>query len=991
VLSIGSLAINPNNPDEIWAGTGEGNPRNSLTGGYGIYKSIDGGENWKCMGLEETRNIHRVLINPQNTDIIYAGAIGSPWGDSENRGVYKTTDGGKTWKKVLYINEKTGPGDLVMDPSNPNKIIAGMWEHRRLPWFFESGGKGSGIYISHDGGGNWKKVTSKDGIPEGNIGRTGLAIAPSDANRVYAWIESSENAIYRSDNGGLQWRKVASENIGNRPFYYADIFVDPKDPDRIYSLYSGVTKSEDGGKTFETFMRSIHPDHHAWYINPDNSDYLIDGNDGGLAISRDRGKSWYHVKSLPLGQFYHISVDMDMPYHVMGGLQDNGSWRGPGYIWQRGGINNMYWDFLMGGDGFDVITDESNNRFGYAMSQGGSLGRFDALTGHTKRIRPTHPEGKKLRFNWNAAIAHDPFDDKTIYYGSQYVHKSTDRGNNWDIISPDLTTNDPEKQKQNKSGGITIDATGAENHCTILTIAPSPIQKDVIWVSTDDGNLYLTTDGGNEWEKLNEKLKDVPVGSWIPQIQASSYNPGEAWVVINNYRRNDFNPYLYYTNNFGKSWELKVDKNQIFGYTLCIKQDPVVPELVFLGTEYGMYFSIDKAQTWTKWTNDFPNVSTMDMVIHPREHDLVIGTFGRAVYVLDDIRPLRQLASEGIKILDKKIHAFEIPDSYMLNFKSAPGYYSPGHGLFNGENRQQGAIITYSIKDVIKKKKEKKSEQQTSEQQTSEQSNRRRPNTQGRGARSQSGNNNIETVKIEIFNIDGEKIRSLEDSPKPGINRTSWGFEEKGYRRLGSAKPQAGGREAGGSRVLPGTYTVKISYAGESSTTKVNVKMDPRIEYSVSDLIAQKELDVKIQGYISVLNDAIDRIKEAQVSISAIEKQIPVKVEDQIADIRKKTKTIQAKLQSILSKVVSERQSRRGGSSNISSELRSVSSGIFGGYEAPGRNLLTNLNRIEKDIIKFLDSYNSFFTTEWPEYKRYINESELSQFTDKNFEKLKIF
>lgn len=1005
VISIGALVINPNNPDEIWVGTGEGNPRNSLNGGYGLYKSIDGGENWKFMGLGETRNIHRIIINPQNTDIVYIGAIGSPWGDSEHRGVYKTTDGGENWEKVLYINEKTGPGDLVIDPENPNKLIAAMWEHRRWPWFFESGGKSSGIFISHDGGKNWKKSTSKDGLPEGELGRIGLAIAPSDADRVYAWVESKENAMYRSDNGGTSWRKVATESIGNRPFYYADIFVDTKDPDRIYSLYSGVTKSEDGGLTFQSFMRGIHPDHHAWYIHPDNPDFMIDGNDGGAAITRDRGATWYMVKNLPLGQFYHINVDMDLPYHVMGGLQDNGSWRGPAYIWQRGGINNMYWDNLMGGDGFDVVPDSSNSRYGYAMSQGGSLGRYDALTGHTKRIRPTHPEGKKLRFHWNAAIAHDPFDKTTIYYGSQYVHKSTDRGNNWEIISPDLTTNDPEKQKYDKSGGITIDATGAENHTTIISIAPSPVQKGVIWVGTDDGNLQLTKDGGKTWTNFANKLKDVPECSWIPQIHVSAHNAGEAWVVVNNYRRNDFKPYLFYTNNFGKSWEQKTDESQIWGYNLCVVQDPVEPNLVFLGTIFGMYFSIDKGDTWTQWTNGYPNVSTMDMVIHPREHDLVIGTFGRAIYILDDIGPLRHLAAQGAGILDKTIHAFDIPDAYMVSQKSAPGYYSPGHGDFSGENRSTGAVISYSVKEIIKKERPARENQQQADPEMAARAARfqamggGRAGRQGTGRRPGGANSNVESVQIEIIDSEGKSIKKLQHNPVVGINRTQWNFDETAPTALGATaqsgqSPTARYRRGGGSRVLPGTYTVNISYGEKTETTTVNVHMDPRVEFSINNLIAQKTLTSDIQKHVVVLNEAINRIRLAQEAVTSIEAQLPKGREARAAkDLIDKTGDIKEKLSTLMGKVMTDRSQggRRGrGVDNISSNMSTITSAISGGFEAPGPNIMGHVERLEKKIIKFIDDYNSFFESYWPEYKEFINNADLSPFKDKSFEKLKI-
>jgi photosystem II stability/assembly factor-like uncharacterized protein len=419
VSSIGALDIYQANPDIIWVGTGEGNPRNSLNSGAGVYRSIDGGKTWELKGLEKTRNIHRIIIDPENPDIVYAGAIGSPWGPHPERGVYKTTDGGKTWKQILYTNDLSGVGDMVMDPVNPNKLVVAMWEHQRWPWFLKSGGEGSGLYITWDGGENWKKLTDKEGMPKGEIGRIGLAIPRCNNKRIYALIECSKNALYRSDDGGHSWIKTTDQNVSNRPFYYHEIHADPLDDDRVYNLYSSVSKSEDGGLTFESFSsRAIHPDRHAWYINPLNNNFIIDGNDGGLAISHDRGVTWRFVTNLPLGQFYHVNWDLDFPYNVYGGLQDNGSWYGPSNILQRGGIQYFHWQMVMGGDGFDMMADSSDNRYGYAMSQGGNVGRFDRTTGDTKDIQPIHPEGSKLRFNWNSAIAHDPFDKKRSISGA---------------------------------------------------------------------------------------------------------------------------------------------------------------------------------------------------------------------------------------------------------------------------------------------------------------------------------------------------------------------------------------------------------------------------------------------------------------------------------------------------------------------------------------------------------------------------------------------
>ncbi|MDH4058405.1 MAG: hypothetical protein OEU76_06550, partial [Cyclobacteriaceae bacterium] len=702
-LSIGAIAIQQDNPSVVWVGTGEGNPRNSLNGGNGLYKTLDGGKTWKKVGLENTRHIHRVIIDPKNPNTVYVGAIGSPWGEHPERGVYKTTDGGATWKRILFVDNKTGCGELVMDPSNPNKLFANMWEHRRKPWTFSSGGPSSGLYVTYDGGDNWKKLTSKEGLPEGDVGRMGLAIAKSQPNIVYALIESKKNALYRSVDGGAKWTMINDkEEIGDRPFYYYEIYVDPKNENRLYTIFSRVNVSEDGGKSFRQLIAysGVHPDHHAWWIHPENPSLIINGNDGGLNISRDMGKTWVFADNIPVGQFYHVSVDMEHPYNVYGGMQDNGSWAGPAYVWRNGGIRNYYWQEMYFGDGFDVSPDPDDSRYGYAMSQGGNLARYDLKTGFTKFVRPTHPDADmKLRYNWNAAIAQDPSNNSTLYYGSQFLHKSTNKGDSWEIISADLTTNDPEKQKQHESGGMTMDATGAENHCSILAIAPSAVKQGVIWVGTDDGQVQVTTDGGKTWNNVSSKIVGMPKNAWVPQIQASAYNAGEAFVVVNNYRMFDYKPYLFRTKDYGSTWESLVTPAQVgeSNYALSVVQDPVEPKLMFLGTENGLFVSIDAAKNWTKWTNEFPaGVPAIDLVIHPREYDLVIGTFGRAISVLDDIRPLREMAKSS-QVVNKPVHVFTPPDAYLVSIQQPSGPRFDADAVFNGQNRPTGAMISYIV------------------------------------------------------------------------------------------------------------------------------------------------------------------------------------------------------------------------------------------------------------------------------------------------------
>jgi photosystem II stability/assembly factor-like uncharacterized protein len=743
------------------------------------------------MGLEKTRHIHRIVINPNNSDIVYVGAIGSPWGPNPERGVYKTTDGGKSWKQILYNSETTGVADMVMDPNNPDKIFVAMWDHQRWPWFFNSGGEGSGIYMTLNGGDTFSKVTG--GLPD-KIGRVGLAIANSRTEYVYAYVESETNAIYRSTDGGFNWEKRGMENIGNRPFYYAEIYVDPSNENRLFTLFSGINMSEDGGLTFPTAIgESVHLDHHAWYINPKNHKHMIDGNDGGLAITYDLGKTWRHITNLPVGQFYHIAVDMEKPYNIYGGMQDNGSWRGPAYTWYNGGIINEFWDFLIGGDGFEALPVPGNPDLCYAQSQGGALRRINLITGEDKSIRPSGEDNQSLRFNWNAAIAQDPFDKNTIYFGSQFVHKSLTNGDKWEVISPDLTSNNPEKLKQRQSGGLTIDATGAENHCTILAISPSKHKEGVIWAGTDDGKVQLTINGGETWTDLTKNIKGMPLNAWVPAIKVSEVNPGEAFVVVNNYRQGDYSAYLFKTTNYGQSWERLIDDNDVWGYVLSFVQDPVEGKLLFAGTEYGLFVSFDGGNNWNKWTVGYPTVSTSDLIIHPREHDLVIGTFGRSIWVLDDIRPLRELAKKGDELLRSSVAVIEPPAGLVAQTRNLPGYYYRADAMFQGENRDNSAMITLYSKD-----------------------------------------DRSEKTNLIIKDENGNKIRSLEVDLKRGFNRVAWNVDMEPPQYPGMIQSQQNpGRnrffQMRGASVMPGEYTITVSEGDLTSEAKISVENDPRI------------------------------------------------------------------------------------------------------------------------------------------------------------------
>jgi photosystem II stability/assembly factor-like uncharacterized protein len=987
LASIGAIAINQQNPSEIWVGTGEGNPRNSHNSGEGIYKSIDGGKSWKLMGLKNTRTIHRIYVDPHHTNTVYVAAMGSAWGPNPERGVYKTTDGGESWEKVLFVNDSTGCADLVMDPSNPNKLIAAMWEFGRKPHFFNSGGKGSGLYLTYDGGKTWKKLSPKEGLPKGNLGRIGLAIAPSKPNIVYALIEAKKNALYRSTDGGESWSMRADKDIGNRPFYYADIFVDPQNENRIFNLWSYLSVSEDGGKTFNTLRQfyGLHPDHHAFWIHPEDPDFIMEGNDGGLNITRNGGKNWRFVENLPLAQFYHINYDMEIPYNVYGGLQDNGSWVGPAYVWKYGGIRNYDFQEMLFGDGFDVVPRRDNPRYVYAMYQGGNVSYVDRKTGKSTYIQPFHPDGEELRFNWNAGIAADPFNDCGVYFGSQYLHKSLDCGQSWEIISPDLTTNDTSKQKQHLSGGLTIDDTRAENFTTIVSIDPSPIDENVIWVGTDDGNLQLTRDGGQSWENQAARLPGCKAGSWIPQIVASTYDAGEAFVVVNDYRRNDWRPMAYHTKDYGATWTRIADENKVNGHCLAIVQDPIEPKLLFLGTDYGLYVSIDKGTNWSKWTHDYPSAPTRDLKIHPREHDLIIGTFGRAIWILDDIRPLREVAQTGGKVLEQPFRIFPAPEAYQVEYRSYDGIRYTADAEFRGENRGSGPRVKVWVKpatkekkqeekmeDKGKKKKKKKKEKEEGGEEEMKQEKKKREGPPRDGK-----------AKIIVFDQKRDTIRNYTIKLDTGLNRISWDMRRNGIRFPSERDPRKDADPPRGSSVLPGTYTIVVNYGSYRDSTDVEVKSDPRLEIDIEKLKAQEAARQDFYGLVDRCREAMDQLKEAKKTISLINKAMIHLPDSTQKEIRTDGKALQDSISNLIDLFrAPEVKGIQRTSDKLISKLYTASSYIGNSEGEPNQMARYAIAAAEKDAQKVISKVNAFIEKDWKAYQEKVEKIQFPLFKD---------
>jgi photosystem II stability/assembly factor-like uncharacterized protein len=990
--NIGTVAIQQSNPNIVWVGTGEGNPRNSVNIGEGIFKSLDAGKTWKRMGLENTRNIHRILIDPANPNTVYVAAIGNPYGIHPERGVFKTTDGGNTWTKVLYTNDTSGCSDLVMDPSNPNRLLASMWQHRRTPWDFKSGGPGSGLYLTIDGGTTWKKLGKPDGLPDGDYGKIGLAFATNQPSRVYALVEATKNGLYKSDDGGAKWELVTNDPrvVTNRPFYFQDIRVDPQNENRIYNIHDQVEVSEDGGKTFTTLIpySGIHPDHHAWWIHPKNGSFMIEGNDGGIGITHDRGKNWAFDDKIPVGQFYHINTDNEMPYNVMGGMQDNGSWHGPAYTWISGGIRNDYWDNIGGGDGFDVMPDAEDASWVYSESQGGFVERRNWRTGESWFVKPPPLDPHlMLRFNWNTAMAQDPFDKKTIYLGSQFIHKSVDKGASWEIVSPDLSTNDSTEIKAfQTTGGLTLDITGAETHCTIITISPSAKQQGTIWAGTDDGNVQLTRDGGKTWENFRGKIPGLPVGCWIPQITASRYNAGEAFVVANDYRRGDFRPYVFRTTDYGKTWKRMVDENKVRGYALCMIEDPVEPNLIFVGTENGLWISFDNGSTFQQWKNSYPSVSTYDMAIQEREADLVVATFGRSLWLFDDIRPFRKIAADKGLALTNTITVFPAPEAYQAQFRPATGYEWSVDGLYQADNRKRGAEVSFFInKPKGQPSKTDSLQTQPTPAPEEQQSGGRRRGGGGQGA--PGAGRRGDSARVRIYNDKNELIRTLRWNVDSGFNRQYWGMEEKGFRQPGSPKPLPDAQEPGGFPVLPGTYKLVITYAKASDSTFVTVRDDPRFGNRNEIKLAQRALYDSLRKSADQLTEGMDRLTESDEVCAKILNELKGLEGKDVDSLRKMTTKMQDEIKSIREFIEGKTSDRQGLARNpfdvtVMSQLREAQQSIGSKMVVPGRQEATLVSNAGKAVAEAVQKINSFIDGKWKDYRSLADGTKVNLFKD---------
>src|SRR6266481_6209982 len=934
VQSIGAIAIDPSAPKTIWVGTGEAWTRNSTSIGDGIYKSTDGGDSWTNVGLMNSERIAKILVDPKDSNVVYACVPGKLWSDSEDRGLYKTTDGGKSWNKILKgASLSTGCSMISMDPQDSKTLFAGMWDFRRKGWTFRSGGENataasaSAFYKTSDGGATWTELDEKSakGLPAKPWGRIAVTIAPSKPNVVYALIESTRSALYRSDDGGKTWAERDRSNwMVWRPFYFANLIVDPKNENKVYKPDLTLIMSEDGGKSFSVIGGPAHGDFHDVWVNPENTDHLIAGDDGGIWYSYDGGNTWWKGNNLPISQFYHVSVDQADPYHVFGGLQDNSAWIGDSQY--PGGITNNRWENLFRGDGFWVFPDPSDPDYVYAEAQGGNVGRVNRLTldGRAIKPQPNYGEGK-LRFNWNTPIHLSPNEKGTIYVGAQFLFRSRDHGQSWERISPDLTTNDREKQKQEESGGVTVDNSYAEMHTTIYSISESPRDGQTIWAGTDDGNLQLTRDGAKSWTNVVDNVPNLPKASWVSWVEASLYGAGTAYATFDRHTFGDMEPHVFKTTDYGKTWTSIVAADSgVRGYAHVIKEDTVRPNLLFLGTEFGLWTSPDGGKQWARYKgHEFPMVAVRDIVVHPRESDLVIATHGRGIWIVDDITPLRKLTPEVMA--QEAVFLQAKPAQQRL---PAQGGWAEGSAVFTGPNPPNAALITYY----------------------------------------QSKRHIFGKMKLEIYDAQGKLVDTLPPNSRRGISRVEWPMRLKAPHVPPAAT--AAFEAAQGPRVLPGTYTVKMTRGKETYNTQLVVELDPRAKFTMEDRKMEFDAAMRLHRLLREMSFDVDRINDVHDAL--MERGAKLKSD---AAFSKRLQELAGKVEAMRKKIVATTE---GGAITGAERIREKTTQLYGAvlnYEGrPGDYQIARIDSLKKELDDVAAEFDAFVAKELPTVNKSLSQ-----------------
>lgn len=903
--SIGALALAPSDHNVLWLGSGEGDPRNSVSYGNGVYRSTDGGLTWTHLGLDDTERIKRIVVHPKDPDTALVCALGHEWGANEERGIFKTTDAGKTWTKVLYIDQDTGCSDLAMDLSNPRNLYAGMWTHRRKPWRFDDGGKETAVYVSRDLGETWRKITTTPNEP---MARPGLHVAQSSPNVVYLVTEyPTAGTLFRSDDYGETWRMVNDDrNINFRPFYYSDVIVDPNDEDTVFVISGGNYKSTDGGRTFQRVAAGTHSDHQALWIDPEDSDRILLGTDGGYQVSYDGGINYHIFRNISMSQFYQIFVDDQDPYWVCGGLQDNGNWCGPSRS-KAGAILNDDWFTVSGGDGFYTVPVPGKPHIIYSNSQGGYFNVTDTKSGRTRSI-PPYPrmigsQGQamnmaKYRFNWNAPIHISPHDPSVTYWGGNVLFRSRDEFYTWEIISPDLSNAEPHKLLDS-GGEIYNDNTAAEFHATILTIAESPREKGVIWVGTDDGNVQVTRNDGASWAKINANIPGFPKEAWVGKIDASHHVNGRAYVIVDQHRLDDFTPHAWRCDDYGaRCVDIAAGLPQD-DYVIVVREDPKNPDVLYAGMERGIQVSIDGGKSWHDLRLNLPRVSVRDIKIHPRENDLVIGTHGRGAFILDDITPIQQLASA----MRSDFAVFPIRRA--TNWENWNKDSNLGSSTWQGENPPNGALINYWLR-------------------------------------------NGGPATVTITDKAGSVVSRFTHRGQPGVNRAVWNMRFD--NPAGMPAGGRGGRGGGSLAALPGTYTATVAAGDYTASQTFELRGDPDVSLSLADYEAQHEAALRARTLAvdaGRLSTAVDDLTE---QVEAAEAQVKKANLPNASQLLELTGTAKSQLDELQNKLRRPRPTMNYRVyPRLTEEIRTILGGLTGAQARPTQGLLTALGELETE------------------------------------------
>lgn len=991
--SIGAVAVSPSNPNLVWVGTGEYNPRNDVITGKGVYFSADAGQTWKAMGLENTGAISQVIVNPTNPDIVYVAALGHVWGPNPDRGVYRTTDGGKNWTKVLYVNDKTGAIDLAMDPSNPTALFAGMWEYTRTPWMLSNGGENSGIYRSLDGGSTWKKMT--EGLPKGVVGRIGLAIAPTNNNHVYALVNAKQRGgLYDSTDLGEHWKLVSADTkLIYRGFYFTKLTVAPDSENHLYVLSFNVLESFDGGKTSNTIARGVHVDNHAIWIDPKDAGRMIEGNDGGAYLSRDAGKTWHYLNNLPIEQFYMVATDGERPYMLCGGLQDNNGWCGPSNTLARGGISGLEWFTATGGDGEYIVPAGHKSNIIYAESQNGSIQRLNYKDGMSQSIRPymhgvedQSPADLKYRFNWTTPIAVSPKDPNTVFIGGNVLFKSTDGGKNWNPISGDLTRND--KAKQQSSGGLVeLDLSGAETFDTLLSMSISPQDENVIWTGSDDGVVSVTKDGGKSW--ANVTPKGIPEWGRLQQIEVSPFSPETAYAAFDYHEVDNNKPYVFRTHDGGKSWTAINKGLPDNDPALVVRENPNKKGMLVLGTFAGLFYSLNDGDSWTPLKSNFPTVPIFDIKYEKVSHDLLVATHGRGLFILDDITPVEDFTPEVAK---SDFHVFPALDPVKWHMWNKRG---GDLGDFTTPNPPSGATITYYLaKDM-------------------EPEGGQRPGAVGPGGEAFAGRGGggggrggqggpgaggpqgRTPVKIQIYDSTGQLIRTMYGPAKKGVNRAEWNLRYNDAVRLQLTPQREGENEfaaffgGGGPAAIPGQYKAVITVNGQNpQTVNFTLQPDPRFEYNEADARAQLKAAIEVRGWVSAFNESLNRAELLKTQLQTVQRVLTAEQEEEggqtqnaaFRPVIQQAREFSRKLTNLQEKVynLSLRDDAAGRlhalgrfSDRLNGVYRQVS---FGFNQAPSPMVQAEMAEVKGELDKYLEEFNAMLKTDVPGFNKVASE-----------------